>query len=97
MNRQPKLSRMVLGHCVDCGKPCHVHHEYIVRGAVWMEAGMGSWESGHLHQHCLEDRLGRSLTADDLLVRFVRYTPDGSAEIQAHPDYITSPEYLLHS
>jgi len=57
--------------CTDCGKPLCLFEEYIVRGEIWLEAGMGCWDSGFLHQSCLEARLGRKLKEDDFLLRYV--------------------------
>ncbi len=86
-NKEP-----VLGPCIECGKPQYLSQEYIVRGDIWNAAGMYGWAAGHLHRHCLEKRLGRRLTPDDLLVWHVK-----GNQFAAHPDYLTSPEYLEHS
>ena len=68
---------------------------YIVRGNIWMESGMGAWDAGFLHLHCLEKRLGRKLTDHDLLVWVIGETADG-IKMCASRDYLTSPEYLEH-
>jgi hypothetical protein len=84
----------VEGMCSECGKPCFFPHDsYIVRGEIWREAGMGTWDTGFLHQYCLEARIGRKLTRDDLLFWYVKSNKDGSAVMNAHPDYLSSPEY----
>jgi hypothetical protein len=82
----------VVGICVDCQQPALARDTYIVRGSIWLECGMGAWDAGHLHRECLEKRLGRELTEDDLLVWYVGETRD-KIEFAGHPDYLTSPEY----
>ena len=84
--------------CRDCGK----HTEpitrrgrplfrqwdfYIVRDEVWMEAGMGPWDSGFLCTPCLRARLGRDLTDDDYLGRCVGVTKAG-LQIRVKPEYV---------
>jgi hypothetical protein len=84
--------------CVDCQQPMSVReHLYIVRGEVWRAAAMERWDSGCLHEACLEKRLGRKLTKDDYLVRVVKELSKGGYRCACHPDYLTSPEFLLHS
>ena len=56
---------------------------------------MGAWDAGDLHRSCLEKRIGRKLTDDDLLVWVVGETAD-AVQMNAHPDYLTSPEFLLY-
>ncbi len=56
---------------------------------------MGAWDAGYLHIECLEKRLGRKLTEDDLLVRYGSETAN-AVKMSVSPDYLTSPEYLLH-
>ncbi len=89
----PALGDTVMGACVDCGEPQFLRDEYIVRGNIWEACGMHGWDAGHLHRQCLERRLGRDLTADDLLVTVASETPT-SLKLRAHADYRTSPEYL---
>jgi len=81
------LGSTIQGHCVDCGKPFLLREEYIVRNHVWAEAGMVGWDSGYLHRPCLEARLGRQLTKDDLFAWVVGETQEGVA-MNAHKDYI---------
>lgn len=58
---------------------------------------MNGWDAGYLHLECLEKRLGRRARwGDDLLVRVVGPWNHG-VTAEAHPDYLTSPEYLEHS
>ena len=83
------------GICVDCGKPCLMRHEYMVRSEVWLECGMGAWDAGFLHRECLEARIGRKLTRDDLLFWVVSETKE-TVKMNAHPDYLDSPEFRLH-
>jgi hypothetical protein len=40
---------------------------------------MGSWDAGYLHRECLEKRIGRTLTDDDLLFWFERDDGHGGA------------------
>jgi hypothetical protein len=83
----------VEGICAECGKPCLIPKDfYIVRGEIWCEAGMGTWVTGFLHQHCLEARIGRKLTRDDLLVLYVKSNRKGDV-FTSHPDYLSSPEF----
>ena len=85
----------VEGRCSECGKLCLIPKDvYIVRGEIWREAGMAGWNSGCLHQRCLEKRIGRRLTPNDLLVRYVKSNRKGDV-VEAHPDYRSSPEYRL--
>jgi hypothetical protein len=79
--------------CEDCDRPIYMHDDYIVRGNIWLEAGMG-YDSGWLHRECLERRLGRQLRAEDFLAKFKKYTPSGVAEYVVSPDYLSSPEYF---
>lgn len=69
--------------CVDCGKETEPHTShgqpfftqwdtYIVRDAVWADAGMTGWDSGSLCTPCLTTRLGRPLTEADYLSWTVR-------------------------
>jgi hypothetical protein len=59
--------------CADCNVEClpntppHVRdwHRYMVHDHVWTAAGMGR-PGGWVCLGCIEDRLGRPLTADDL-------------------------------
>ena len=81
--------------CQDCDRPFYESDDYIVRGEIWGEAGM-RYDSGYLHQSCLEARLGRKLKHKDFLLRFVRYHRKG-VEMWAHDDYGTSPEFLKGS
>ena len=53
---------------------------------------MGTWDTGFLHQRCLEARIGRRLTRDDLLVWYIRGNFERS-EFGRHPDYLSSPEF----
>ena len=80
--------------CVDCDRPLYWSDDYIVRGEIWEQAGM-KWDSGYLHQSCLEARLGRKLKRADFLMKFVRYTRSG-AQVETHPDFPLSPEFLKH-
>jgi hypothetical protein len=87
------MSRMIEGYCADCGRPCHRLDTYIVRSEIWREAGMGPivFGSGFLHRECLEARIGRKLTEDDLLAW---QESDGkNVQINYHPDYLNSPEF----
>jgi hypothetical protein len=65
---------------------------YIVRDEVWMEAGIGPWDSGFLCTPCLRARLGRELTDDDYLCRPVGATRSGIT-MQSKPEYL---ERLKH-
>jgi hypothetical protein len=83
--------------CVDCRNPCFAHHHFVVRSAVWAEAGMNGWATGYLHQTCLEKRLGRKLKKrDELLVWFDKRKRGGGCIFALSPDYLTSAEYLEH-
>jgi hypothetical protein len=85
--------KRVEGRCSECGKLCLIPNDvYIVRGEIWREAGMADWDSGYLHQRCLEARIGRKLMQDDLLVRYVKSNRKGDV-FSCHPDYLWSPEY----
>ncbi len=59
---------------------------YIVRDEVWMEAGMGPWDSGFLCTPCLCARLGRGLTDDDYMARPVGATSK-ALEMKVTPEY----------
>jgi len=48
--------------CAECQAPCH--ESYMVRDEVWAAVGMP--QEGVLHVACLERRLGRALTPEDL-------------------------------
>jgi hypothetical protein len=72
-------------------RPLYWHDEYIVRGHIWLEAGM-AYDSGYLHQSCLEARLGRKLQPEDFLMWFEEYGRKG-VQMSAHKDYLTSPEF----
>lgn len=56
--------------CADCGKTVAADtgdvENYIVHDHVWAEAGMKSFRGGCLCVSCIESRLGRPLTGDDL-------------------------------
>lgn len=93
--RKERCGDIVMGTCVDCGLPERMRDFYIVRNSVWFESGMGAWTGGRLHRHCLEKRLGRVLTRDDLLVWCVGETRH-KVDMRAHPDYLRSPEFLLY-
>jgi hypothetical protein len=84
--RKPKrdLSKTVMGRCLDCGKPCLLRDDYIVRSEVWASAVPGGWASGYLHRQCLERRQGRALTEDDLLA----WVDQGA--FQCTPEYVQS-------
>lgn len=82
----------VMGICVDCQQPSLARNEYLVRSSIWMQCGMGTWESGYLHRECLEKRLGRELADDDLIVVVKSETHDAVA-LAMHPDYYTSSDY----
>jgi hypothetical protein len=97
-NDNAKLGDSERGRCVECGQPCLVRDEYIVRGKVWHEAGMPRWDSGYLHRHCLEKRIGRKLTQADLLMWAESESEDGETmNMRVMPDYQKSPEFLLGS
>jgi len=49
-----------LFECVICGEGGCEH--FMVRGGVWREAGLGP---GSAHLACIEERIGRRLTAGD--------------------------------
>jgi hypothetical protein len=53
---QAKTKVMALGSCVDCGEPCYLYQEYVVKDETCAGAGMGAL--GWLHIECLEKRLG---------------------------------------
>jgi hypothetical protein len=93
--RPRRVGDNIMGYCVDCGRPSRARDEYIVRGSVWLEGGMGAWDAGYLHRPCLEKRIGRGLTEDDLLV-WVESETAKKLEMGIHPDYLTSSEYLRH-
>lgn len=95
MGKPKRLGDRVIGTCVDCNKPFQARDEYIVRGEIWRESGMGPWDAGRLHRQCLEARIGRTLTTDDLLVVCIGETRRG-IEMRVSPDYLTSPEFLNH-
>jgi hypothetical protein len=85
--------------CTDCGKDTEPHNKrgeplfeqwdsYIVRDAVWREAGMRGWKSGWLCTPCLSKRLGRELILGrDYLARSVGANSKG-LEMECHPDYL---------
>lgn len=85
--KRKSIGSTVQGRCVDCGKPFLLREEYIVRDHVWAAAGMIGWDSGYLHRPCLEARIGRQLTKDDLLAWVVGESPK-AVNMNAHPDYI---------
>jgi hypothetical protein len=84
---KPKIT--VSSICVECGKPCYFHEEYVVKDETWAEAGMVGWASGRLHRTCLEKRLGRTLQPEELLA-WPASPPrlDGSFEMRARPEYV---------
>lgn len=96
MSKPKRCGDLITGTCVDCNKPERARDTYIVRGDIWRESGMGPWDAGKLHRHCLEKRLGRQLTEDDLLT-WVTGETAGAVQMSVSPDYLTSPEFLLHS
>jgi hypothetical protein len=84
--------------CKDCGKDTepiavdgtplfHAWDLYMVRDAVWSDAGMSGWESGFLCTFCLQKRLGRSLTDADYLAQPVG-ADDESLHILMQPEQI---------
>jgi hypothetical protein len=50
---KPELADTVMGSCVDCGEPCYLHQEYVVKDETWAEAGINGCASGRLHIQCL--------------------------------------------
>lgn len=91
----PTSRRVVRARCQDCGKDTEPMKGdralfkqwdfYIVRDDVWMEAGMGPWDSGFLCTPCLRARLGRDLTDDDYLARPVGAT-NSETTLNAKPE-----------
>lgn len=87
--------------CRDCGKDTEPMRgkrplfkqwdHYIVRDEVWMEAGMGPWDSGFLCTPCLRARLGRGLTDNDYMARPVGATK-GRIKMDAKPEYLKRVE-----
>lgn len=61
-------------HCRDCGIEClpdtppgfEDWHQYMVHNDVWAAASMPRVAGGWLCVSCLQQRLGRPLTSDDL-------------------------------
>jgi hypothetical protein len=85
-DRQAKTEVIVMGSCVDCGEPCYLYQEYMVKDETWAGAGMGPL--GWLHIECLEKRLGRKLEPEELLCWPVERLPDGGARMQARHEYV---------
>jgi hypothetical protein len=90
--------------CNDCGKvtepitrdgrPLFKQWDsYIVRDALWSQAGMVGWGGGSLCTPCLSKRLGRDLMPADYLARAVRATSK-YLEIEVHPDYFNRPSTM---
>jgi hypothetical protein len=89
----PQLADLgkVLSICVDCNQPCYLEDEYMVPNKLWASVGMvprnGKEDKeggvGRLHLSCLEKRLGRKVTDDELLYRFVRHIENGSYQFAA--------------
>jgi hypothetical protein len=95
--QKPALRDIVIaGGCRDCEQVIRLRDDYIVRGETWCAAGMKEWASGYLHSHCLEARLGRALTAEDML-HWSLFSDDGEMMLWViHPDYLRSPEFTQH-
>lgn len=84
--------------CVDCGRDMMPRlpggapdfdgfDNYVVRAAVWREAGMDGWDGGFLCSRDLVRRLGRRLRAEDFLARRVP-GPAGRLLMEATPEYL---------
>jgi hypothetical protein len=77
--------------CIHCRKACRFPSDlFIVRSSTWQEAGL-VWDSGHIHLKCLETKLGRKVSQDEMLVWHVKGDTFG-----CHADYLKSPEFLEH-
>jgi len=77
-----KAGNAVMGKCLDCGKVILYRDNYYVRPAIWSQAGMEGYFAGFLHRVCLQTRLGRELTKDDLTAWFLRDTASGDMEVE---------------
>ncbi len=75
--------------CVECQQPITSCLDvlYIVKAKVWQAAGMARWDSGYLHEKCLEKRLGRKLVAEDYYVRPFGPDEDGRYRGEFDPVY----------
>jgi hypothetical protein len=102
VQKKNEQSRKVMSNCVDCGEPCYFDDEYMVSNEVWAAAGMiprnGKEDTeggkGRLHLACLEKRLGRKVTEDELLYWFLRREEDGDYKFRAVADIKERPEFL---
>jgi hypothetical protein len=91
----------VLGTCLDCGESCFMEDQYMVTNEVWAEAGMTPRSGkedleggrGWLHLACLEKRLARKVTEEELLTWCVG-KDKGGYDFKAVVDIWERPEHL---
>ena len=70
MTETRSKERIARWKCKDCGKDCQKDNRdyYMIQHELWDKYGVGD---GMLCMNCIETRLGRKLTAEDILPCFL--------------------------